>query len=87
MPPELETLEFFNQLGTDEEVTDLFVAMLQNLSVMARKLTHLIVMESEEDTKPVPKEVEDACKTQPQLRLDIIGRMDTVDCGDDAAED
>ncbi|KAF1735145.1 hypothetical protein CRV24_004066 [Beauveria bassiana] len=86
MPPELETLEFFNQLGTDDEVTDLFVAMLQNLSIMARKLTHLIVMESEEDEKPVPKEVEEACKTQPQLRVDIIGRMDTVDCGDDVVE-
>ncbi|XWW95606.1 hypothetical protein V2A60_003571 [Cordyceps javanica] len=83
MPPELETLEFFNQLGTDEEVTDLFVAMLQNLSVMARKLTHLIVMESEEDEKPVPKEIEEACKSQPQLRVDIIGRMDTVNCGDE----
>ncbi len=87
MPPELETLEFFSQLGTDDEVTDLFVAMLQNLSVMARKLTHLIVMESEEDTKPVPKEIEEACKSQTQLRLDIIGRMDTVDCGDDETED
>ncbi|ATY60586.1 F-box domain-containing [Cordyceps militaris] len=86
MPPELETLEFFNQLGTDEEVTDLFVAMLKNLTVMARKLTHLIVMESEEDEKPVPKEVEEACKSQPQLRVDIIGRMDTVDCGEDTAE-
>ncbi|OAA67632.1 hypothetical protein ISF_03808 [Cordyceps fumosorosea ARSEF 2679] len=87
MPPELETLEFFNQLGTDDEVTDLFVAMLQNLSVMARKLTHLIVMESEEDEKPVPKAVEEACKSQPQLRVDIIGRMDTVDCGDDEERD
>ena len=86
MPPELETLEFFNQLGTDEEVTDLFVAMLQNLSVMARKLTHLIVIESDEDEKPIPKEVEEACKAQEQLHLDIIGRMDTVECGDDRTD-
>lgn len=87
MPPELETLEFFNQLGTDDEVTDLFVAMLENLSVLARKLTHLIVKEDEEDEKPVPKAVEDACKTQTQLRLDIIGRMDTVHCEEDAVRE
>ncbi|KAJ6783387.1 hypothetical protein PWT90_05847 [Aphanocladium album] len=87
MPPELETLEFFNQLGTDDEVTDLFVAMLENLSVLARKLTHIIVVEDEEDEKPVPKAVEEACKTQKQLRLDIIGRMDTVHCEDDAPKD
>lgn len=81
MPPELETLEFFNQLGTDEAVTDLFVSMVQNLEVMARKLTHLIVMESEEDEKPMPPELEEACKSQQQLKLVIIGRMDTVECG------
>lgn len=87
MPPELETLEFFNQLGTDEAVTDLFVSMVQNLEVMARKLTHLIVIESEEDEKPMPPELEEACRSQKQLKLDIIGRMDTVECGSIHADD
>ena len=77
MPPELETLEFFNQLGTDEEVTDLLVFMIQSLGVAARKLKRLIVVE-DEDEGPVPKEIEEACAAQEQLELDIIGRMDTV---------
>lgn len=87
IPPNLETLEFFNPVGTDGEVTDLFVAMLQNLSVTASKLTHLIVMEDDPDEDPLPKEVEEACKAQKQLHLDIIGRMDTVDCGDEENEE
>lgn len=74
MPPELETLEFFNELGTDEEVTDLFVHMIQNLHFTAGKLTRLIVSESEGEDG-IPREIEDACKLQKQLNLDVIGRM------------
>jgi hypothetical protein len=77
MPPMLETLEFFNELGTDAEVTDLFVYMLENLNVTAAKLRRLIVVESE-DEAPVPKAVEEACRAQEQLELDIIGRMDSI---------
>lgn len=73
LPPELETLEFFNELGTDEEVTDLLVYAIQGISVTARKLTRLIVVDGEDG---VPQEIVEACKAQPQLQLDIIGRMD-----------
>ncbi|KPM39254.1 hypothetical protein AK830_g7304 [Neonectria ditissima] len=80
LPPELETLEFFNKLGTDEEVTDLFVLAIQNLHITARKLTRLIVSEGDDDER-IPREIEEACKLQEQLELDIIGRMDTVPVG------
>ncbi|KAK7424662.1 hypothetical protein QQZ08_008545 [Neonectria magnoliae] len=42
LPPELETLEFFNKLGTDDEVTELFVHAIENLDITARKLSRLI---------------------------------------------
>lgn len=77
LPPELETLEFFNELGTDEEVTDLLVSALETIHFSARKFTRMIVIEGDDD-KTVPKAVEEACKAQEQLQLDIIGRMDTV---------
>lgn len=77
LPPELETLEFFNELGTDEEVTDLLVSALETINFSARKFTRMIVIEGE-DGNTVPKAVEEACKAQEQLQLDIIGRMDTV---------
>jgi hypothetical protein len=73
LPPELETLEFFNELGTDPEVTDLFVYALENLPITARKLKRLIVVEGENG---IPKAIEDAVKAQPQLKLDVIGSMD-----------
>ncbi|CAI6089063.1 unnamed protein product [Clonostachys chloroleuca] len=69
----LETLEFFNELGTDPEVTDLFVYALENLPITARKLKRLIVVEGENG---IPKAIEDAVKAQPQLKLDVIGSMD-----------
>lgn len=77
LPPDLKTLEFFNELGTDEEVTDLLVNMIQTVHITATKLTRLIVYEPE-DEGTIPKEVEDGCNMQDQLHLDIIGRMDTV---------
>ena len=77
LPPELEVLEFFNMLGTDEEVTDLFVNMVQSLHITARKLKRLIVVQ-DEDQDGIPREVEEACRTQKQLQLDIIGCMDSV---------
>ncbi|KLO82301.1 Uncharacterized protein LW93_9493 [Fusarium fujikuroi] len=70
LPPELETLEFFNPLGTDEEVTDLFVSALENMHYTCRKLKELIVLVDED---PVPKEIVDAVKKQEQLYLNVIG--------------
>ncbi|KAH7309814.1 hypothetical protein B0I35DRAFT_440678 [Stachybotrys elegans] len=78
LPPELEALEFFNPLGTDDEVTELLVSMIQTVHVTARHLTTLTVVEGDDG---VPKEVLEACKAQPQLTLDIIGQMD-VDSDD-----
>lgn len=76
LPPELKTLEFFNQLGTDEPVTDLLVNTIENLPIMARHLEELIVVADEDG---VPKEIIEACKSQPQLRLNIIGGDQEID--------
>jgi hypothetical protein len=70
LPPELETLEFFNPLGTDEEVTDLFVSAIESLHITCRKLKELIVLVDEDE---VPKEVLEAVKKQEQLHLNVIG--------------
>ena len=71
LPPELETLEFFNELGTDEPVTELLANTIETLQITARHLKELIVVADEDGA--VPKEVAEACKTQPQLHLKIIG--------------
>lgn len=75
LPPELETLEFLNELGTDDVVTDLFVVMLQTVEFTMRKLSHIIVIE-EENGRRIPKEVEEAAAEHAQLHLNIIGRTD-----------
>ncbi|OAL44670.1 hypothetical protein IQ07DRAFT_549723 [Pyrenochaeta sp. DS3sAY3a] len=81
LPPELEYLEFFNDLGTDEEVTDLFLAMIEQKNIVAKTLKTLVVVDGEEG---VSKEFKDACK-EAGLQLDIIGAMD--DDEDDEEED
>ncbi|KAF4970559.1 hypothetical protein FZEAL_10011 [Fusarium zealandicum] len=70
LPPALETLEFFNELGTDEEVTDLFVNTIEHVNVLAGHLKELIVRAEECE---VPRVVLDACKLQPQIHLRVIG--------------
>ncbi|KAF5011513.1 hypothetical protein FDECE_2385 [Fusarium decemcellulare] len=70
LPPALETLEFFNELGTDEEVTDLLVNTIEQVNVMAEHLKDLIVRAEEAE---IPKDVLEACKSQPQIHLHIIG--------------
>ena len=77
MPPELETLEFFNELGTDEEVTELFVFALQTLDYTAKKLERLILPEHENGGPP--KQIVEACKANSRLQLDVIGGFDTED--------
>ncbi|KAF1348256.1 F-box domain-containing protein [Lizonia empirigonia] len=72
LPPKLEVLEFFNELGKDEEVTDLLLSMLQNKSIVARTLKKMIVVEG---NVKVLKEVKSICKEQ-NLELDIIGELD-----------
>ncbi|KAH6666520.1 hypothetical protein F5X68DRAFT_217227 [Plectosphaerella plurivora] len=76
LPPNLETLEFFNELGTDAEVTELLINTLETLDFSARKLERLIVVENEDG---MSKEFIAACKANPRLKLDIIGGFDTED--------
>ncbi len=73
LPPELETLEFFNELGTDDEVTDLLLYTVQNKEIIAGKLKTMIVVEG--DDRRIPEELVEACKSN-KLQLDIIGRFD-----------
>lgn len=74
LPPALEVLEFFNELGRDEEVTDLLLSMLQNKSIVAQKLKKLIVVEGNDK---ILSEVKKVCKEQ-CLHLDVIGELDSV---------
>jgi hypothetical protein len=82
-PPGMETLEFFNDLGTDNEVTDLFVAAIEIKDIIAKDWKTLIVVEGDDG---VPKQIKDACKSA-GLWLDIIGAMDTDTEVDDTDTD
>jgi hypothetical protein len=73
LPPELELLEFFNELGSDEEVLELFINFIHSKSTVARKWETLIVVG--DDDGEVPKEIREACHEQ-GLHLDIIGALD-----------
>jgi hypothetical protein len=72
-PPEMETLEFFNELGTDAEVTDLFVVAIESKAIIAKNWKTLVVVEGDDR---VPREVKNACRYT-DLHLDIIGEIDT----------
>jgi len=72
-PPEMEVLEFFNELGTDQEVTDLFIAAIESKDIIAKTWKTMIVVEGDDG---VPKEIKDACRTV-GLQLNIIGAMDS----------
>ena len=73
LPPELETLEFLNELGTDDEVTELLTYMIESRAIVASNLKTMIIPDGDEH--PVPTEVINACKEH-GLKLDIIGRFD-----------
>jgi hypothetical protein len=73
-PPNMETLEFFNELGTDAEVTDLLVVAIESKDIIAKNWTTLVVVEGDNS---VPTAIKDACKTV-GLRLDIIGDIDNI---------
>jgi len=73
LPPQLELLEFFNELGTDDEVTDLLLYTIQSRQVIARTWKTLVVVEGDHG---VSREIKGACKEQ-ELQLDIIGAFDT----------
>jgi hypothetical protein len=80
LPPELETLEFFNELGSDEVVTDLLAMTIQTKNIIARKWKSMIVMAN--DDGKVPQEIIDACKEQ-GLDLDIMGQIDSDTDGEE----
>jgi hypothetical protein len=82
-PPEMEMLEFFNDLGTDTEVTDLFVAAIESKAVIARSWKTMVVVEGDDG---VPREIKEACKSV-GLQLDIIGAMDETDTDSDDDSD
>ncbi|KAI1077252.1 hypothetical protein F5B20DRAFT_278300 [Whalleya microplaca] len=68
LPPELEVLEFFNRLGTDEEVTDLLLYTIENKPITARNLKTMIV--GKHEAGEVPEEIVEACRAQ-GLHLDV----------------
>ncbi|KAM0286998.1 hypothetical protein ACHAQH_000683 [Verticillium albo-atrum] len=80
LPPSLETLEFFGELGRDEEVTELLAHTIEHLDIHAAKLQRIVVGEGS-----VPAEVKAACKLHPRLKLDVIGEFDVSD--DEAEEE
>jgi hypothetical protein len=82
-PPEMEMLEFFNDLGTDTEVTDLFIAAIESKAVIARSWKTMVVVEGDGG---VPREIKEACKSV-GLQLDIIGAMDETDTDSDDDSD
>ncbi|KAJ4287611.1 hypothetical protein N0V90_012314 [Kalmusia sp. IMI 367209] len=72
LPPELEMLEFFNELGTDAEVNDLLLSLIESKNIVARRWKTMVVVEGDPS---ILKEVKAACKEQ-GLQLDIIGAFD-----------
>ncbi|KAF9731922.1 hypothetical protein PMIN06_003090 [Paraphaeosphaeria minitans] len=83
LPPELEMLEFFNELGTDAEVNDLLLALIESKSIVARHWETMVVVEGDE---AILKQVKAACKEN-GLQLDIIGAFDETDSDDDEVVD
>lgn len=73
LPPNLELLEFFNELGTDEGVTDLLLSLVQSKKAVADRWKSIVVVESD---KTVIKNLREACMEQ-DLQLDVIGALDT----------
>lgn len=72
LPPELEMLEFFNELGTDTEVNDLLLVLIESKSIVARRWKTMVVVEGDE---AILKQIKIACK-EVGLQLDIIGAFD-----------
>ncbi|CAG8950650.1 hypothetical protein HYFRA_00002860 [Hymenoscyphus fraxineus] len=58
LPPNLETLKFWNPIGEDEEVAELLCYEIENIGIMGRKLQRLII----EGEGVVPPKILEACK-------------------------
>lgn len=93
LPPEMEMLEFFNELGSDAEVNDLLLALIESKAVVARHWKTMVVVEGDE---AILKRVKNKCK-EVGVQLDIIGAFDEdteeedeedgEDTGSDSEED
>ncbi|KAJ0306361.1 hypothetical protein COL5a_003649 [Colletotrichum fioriniae] len=73
LPPEMEVLEFFNEMGSDEEVTDLLLYTIQTKDVVAKAWKTFVVPEGDAG---VSREIKEACREH-GLQLDVIGAFDT----------
>ncbi|KAK2068333.1 hypothetical protein P8C59_002975 [Phyllachora maydis] len=71
-PPKIRTVEFLNELGTDEQVTELLEAAIMIRDVLARDWERLIVPEGDEQVLGLIKR---ACR-EVGLGLTIIGQGD-----------
>ena len=85
LPPELETLEFFNELGSDEAVTDMLAGTIESKGILARKWKTMIVVADEDGE--IPREIFAACKGQPDLDLQIIGGAEDEDEDEEELEE
>ncbi|KAF6830831.1 f-box domain-containing protein [Colletotrichum musicola] len=83
LPPNLEVLEFFNELGTDEEVTELLEYTLQIARVTHSELKTMVVVPGDNG---VPKQIVAACR-KGGLKLDIIGEFDEEEEDGEETED
>jgi hypothetical protein len=67
LPPELETMKFFGQIGEDEEVAELLLNIIENKEIMARKWKKFIIAKGVES---VPEKILEACKV---VGLEVVG--------------
>lgn len=58
LPPNLERLEFLNEVGRDDEVAELLCYTVENKDIFARKWGSLVVVEG----KGVPKRIREVCE-------------------------
>lgn len=60
LPPVLETLTFFGQVGEDEEVLDLLENLIEQKEIMARSLRRLVLARGKGS---LPERIVRACET------------------------
>lgn len=73
LPPQLEFLEFLNELGTDSEVNDLLLYMIESREVIAKLWKTFVIPESDEN---ILQAVRIVCREH-GLQLDIVGAFKT----------